>query len=189
MIELLKGVHVYQFNGSKVPGVTSVLKAAGVLRAFGSETDLARGTHVHAMIKFWFDGNLDVDNLPDWLNPYLIGVKNFVAETGFTPEEWETPIYDRFHRYAGTPDVKGKMRGQRLRCVVDFKTGTIGDWTKIQTAAYTKGEPMLRMAVGLGEGLRGGRNYDIEVYGVDTLVRHLQVFYASLTVANFISGG
>jgi len=141
------------------------------------------------MIHAWFDGDLNVPALPDWLVPYFEGVQNFVAETGFEPVAWEQAIYEPIHRYAGKYDVRGKMRGQRLPALVDFKSGEIGKWTRVQLAAYTCGKPHARVAVGLGAGLSGGKNYECEVYGIDTLAKHLQVFHASLIIARFHSGG
>ena len=186
MIEFFSGTHEYKFQGRKVPGVTSTLKAAGILQAWGKPEDLERGRNVHKMIHAWFDKDLNEINLPEWLQPYLDGVKNFVADTGFTAIDWEQPVHDKIHGYAGTYDVRGKLRGQRLQAIVDFKSGDIASWTKIQTAAYTLGKPFLRMAVGISPGLNGGKNYNCKVYGVETLAAHLRVYYASLTVARFL---
>ena len=155
-----------------------MLKRTGILDAWGDEAAMDRGAKVHRMVHAWFDNDLAA--VPDWLEPYLEGIKNFVAQTGFKPKEWETPVHDPVFRYAGTPDMKGRFPGDRLDSIGDIKTGSIGRWTRVQTAAYSLGKPYKRFALGLGEGLCGGRNYQFEPYGIDTLIRDLRVFQTSL---------
>jgi len=178
VLEFYAGTHSYEWNGVSVPGVTSVLKSAGILQGWGTQADLDRGTRVHEMVHAWFDN--DLGHVPEWLQPYLVGVQNFVAETGFRATEWEHKVFSKKHGYAGQLDVRGKMRGQRLPVMVDFKTGQIARWTRYQLAAYTLGIPHLRIAVSLMPGLREGKNYDMKIYPVSTLAADLKVFLDAL---------
>lgn len=189
MIEFCRQTHEYSDEQGKLLGVTSSLAAAGILRAWGTAEDLAFGTRIHQIIHAWFDKDLNTEALGDVEVQYLEGVENFVSETGFLAGEWETVVYDRVHRYGGTFDARGSMRGQRLPVLVDWKSGAVAKWTAIQLALYTLGKPHIRVAVGLGPGLNGGRNYDMKVYGIDTLAAHLQVGLSALRIARYLNGG
>jgi hypothetical protein len=185
-IELIRETHTWTVDGVTVIGVTASLKASGILKAWGDESDLRRGQLVHECVHAYFDN--DLGEVPEWLVPYLDGVKNFVAETGFKPFEWEVAVYHKALRYAGMADCIGIMRGQRLPVIVDWASGPVPAWKAIQTAGYAqaKGAAFHRIGVGIGPSAPGGRNYACKHWGIETLAQHTKVFNASLIVAEFL---
>jgi hypothetical protein len=182
-IELLE-THLYKVDGRQLPGVTSVLKGAGVLKGWGTEEDLERGKQVHRTIKFFFDGTLHPEQ-PEWLRPYIQGLEKFVAEVGFIPTEWETPLADAGLGYAGTPDVFGFKRGSNLPVITDFKTGKVEKWTAIQLAAYVALKKNTIPYHRMGVSLPGDGSYDCRLFTIGSLNWHLEVFRACLKIERF----
>lgn len=190
-LELIDETHTWKHNGVIVPGVTNTLKEVGILRIWDdAEFYRERGRAVHEMIHLYFDGVL-AEPVPDWLEPYLVGLKNFIAETGYKPSKWEFPVFDELRRYAGRPDGIGTMRGQKLPVIIDWKTGAVAEWTAIQEAAYLQAAKLVyqRVGVSLKLGLRGGKNYDMKIWGLDTLARHTRIWNGALEIIRFNAEG
>lgn len=186
-LELLEENHEWMLDGSRVAGVTDTLKTAGILQVWGDEEDRQRGKLVHAMVHMHFDKVLQLP-VPEWLDPYLDGVQNFVAETGFVATAWEVSVCDRIRRYAGKLDCLGRMRGIKWPVIVDWKSGDVAAWTAIQTAGYAQGLGgglYHRIGVSLKPGIGGGKNYSCKHYPVETLPLHTKVFNAALTIAEY----
>lgn len=127
--------HVYHDESGPVPGVTGILKEAGLIddRWF-DEYSRERGTLVHRATAMWDAGTLDVEALDPVLAPYVRAWSQFKMDSGFTSDLIEHIVYNPIHRYAGTLDRRGYLDSQAT--IVDIKTGVAQPWAALQTAAY-----------------------------------------------------
>jgi hypothetical protein len=134
----LSASHEYTVNGIVRPGVTTVLKAAGLIDdQWYTEASRRRGTAVHAACHY-----LDEDDLPEsWLESsphagYVRAWVNFRKETGFRPSLIEHRVFHKKLGYCGTLDRLGSFRSSEPDTVLDIKTGEAQRWHRIQLAAY-----------------------------------------------------
>jgi len=132
--------HEYRWNGTVVPSVTTVLSPLVDLSRIPRnvlEDARARGTAIHRMIELHAKGDLDEDNLPQWLqHPFAQWLK-FLDQTGFEIDQSEQRVYHAQYGYAGTFDLTGKLRGKRRRALIDIKRSLLaGRVIGFQTAAY-----------------------------------------------------
>ena len=128
--------HRYFLDGVEIPGVTSILKEAGLCRSYdGFHEAQLRGLHVHTACE-WLDLNdLDWASVyPQWVG-YVRAYERFKQEQGFAPELIEFQSYSPAYRFGGTIDRVGVMEGKKV--LGDIKTGQPEDWHPIQTAAYS----------------------------------------------------
>jgi hypothetical protein len=134
--------HRYTVGGRAVPGVTSVLRAAGILRfaegvpAYRIARALSRGTAVHLALALRFEDTLDPASVHPDVEGYLYAWDVFASEhyAGFVPEAAEVCWYDPTLGFAGQPDVVGTMRGTRW--LLDVKCGPYQPGYEAQVAAY-----------------------------------------------------
>jgi hypothetical protein len=63
------------------------------------------------------------------------GFKRFVGETGFTVLETEVIVHSDVHLFACRIDLIGVFLGERVRSIVEIKTGAYPEWCCLQTAA------------------------------------------------------
>jgi hypothetical protein len=70
--------------------------------------------------------NLDEDSLPEWLKPRLVGLRKFVADTGFVMLASEEMMYSEHFQVAGTPDLVGPMRVRPSCALIDVKRSLLG---------------------------------------------------------------
>jgi hypothetical protein len=132
--------HVYHLNGQRLPSVTQVLEPLinydgvpnGILQHAAD-----RGTAVHLATEFWDDGDLDEESIDPEVLPYVQAWQRFRAESGFVVERSEVRVYSARHRFAGTFDCLGILRGRRV--IVEKKTTAIlAAATAIQVTAYRR---------------------------------------------------
>ena len=150
--------HTYSWNGSKAPGVTTILGEYVKSNIYGTEyyvntfngsaVDAEKfrvaadhGNAVHLAIKYLLTDGLDMESL----DPSILAAVNQF-------EEWrdeyvkeiilvEEPLFSTRFGYAGTPDLICELRPKYERiyrarvCLTDFKTGAHG-MSGPQTAAY-----------------------------------------------------
>src|SRR3990167_10139218 len=103
--------HKYYLDGVEIPGVTTVLKTAGLSSVYDGFTDAAlRGLHVHQACE-WLDLNdLDWSTVyPQWVG-YVKAYERFKQETSFVPELIEWQGYQPALRFAGTIDREGVLQ-------------------------------------------------------------------------------
>jgi len=135
--------HVYSLNGRYLPGVSGILKKAGLVDLSGIPEDVlsaARdfGTAVHKACELHDAGTLDVASLSEPLVPYLDGWKKFLMDTGAKVIASEMGIYSARWWYAGTLD-RIVIMGEKL-VLIDIKSSsTIYPSMKIQLSAYKTG--------------------------------------------------
>lgn len=171
--------HRYFLDGVEIPGVTSILKSAGLTRSYGGFQDAQwRGLHVHQCTELYDLNDLDWNSVyPQWLG-YVKAWARFRDDTGFNPTLIEWQGYDTGLRFAGTLDREGVLQGDVFQ--PDIKTGAEEPWHRFQTGGYW----MLRAV----KAARRGCVY-LREDGTYKLVRHddpkdMRVFLAALTIAN-----
>ena len=130
--------HTYALDGVRVPGVTDVIRAAGLMpdMRFASDWHLERGRLVHAATHMHDEDDLDESQLDPEIAGRVRAWQAFRAEAGarFVITAIERPCASSLPCYAGTPDRVGTWDGRP--CVVDIKAGEPADWHAIQLAAY-----------------------------------------------------
>ncbi|MCK9433216.1 MAG: hypothetical protein M0R00_09695 [Candidatus Omnitrophica bacterium] len=129
--------HVYHDAGGQVvPGVTGILKGAGLIDdRFFDEYSRDRGSLVHQACAMYDRDDLDMDTLDPVLAPYVSGWIKFRKESGFVPALIESIVFNEQYFYAGTLDRTGNMNGQEY--ILDIKSGAAQPWTAAQLAAYS----------------------------------------------------
>lgn len=135
--------HTYELDGQRVPSVTGILKASGLIDFSSIPPSilgdaLARGTTVHQAIHFYNERDLDVREFngafPQYAN-YLAAWIAFCRERRFVAVLNEHRVASRRYQVAGTIDCLGTLDGAGV--LVDFKTGHPKDVAAdLQTAAY-----------------------------------------------------
>lgn len=133
-------LHYYYVDGFRVPSVTQVLEAAGVvdysyLPPSTRTMALQRGGAVHLVTQFDDEGDLDEALLDPALAPYLAAWRRFRQETGFTPTLIEHRGFHEQYRYAGTLDRRGTFP-DGTEAILDLKTNQAEGWVRLQIAAY-----------------------------------------------------
>lgn len=132
--------HQYRVNGLRVPGVTAVLSAVGLIDFGGISNGVlddarARGLAAHAAVQFDCEGQLDESSIGADLLGYVDAARQWRLDVRFEPVGLEYRVYHPTYKYAGTADVVGWMGGAPV--VADWKTGRPSDVAAdLQLAAY-----------------------------------------------------
>lgn len=132
--------HGYFIDGQRVPSVTGILKAMGLIRldgipAYVLEQARRRGSDVHALIHYYNDGDLDPASVDPKYAPYLDAWRAFVSTRAFRVDCSEYRVASRMFAVAGTFDALGELDGEGA--LVDVKTGDPDHVAAdLQTAAY-----------------------------------------------------
>ncbi len=127
--------HTYRVGGKVYPGVTDIIKAAGLIDStwFNREaTD--RGTLVHSATALYDQGRLNMNGVRDDVLPYLDGWIKFREESKCKILEIETRLYSETLGYAGTIDRIIKLHGRWA--ILDLKACAPQAWHGMQLAAY-----------------------------------------------------
>lgn len=189
-LTFVEDTHEYFVEGKRVPSVTQILSGLvdySHIEPRVLEEARQRGQHVHKMIELWAAGVLDVDTLPDWMRPAHEHWLQFVSDSGFELIASEKRVYHHHLRYAGTLDLRGKMRQfGDVHGVLDLKRSLLaGPVIGLQLAGYQMAENLQpgprvewRAALRLNEKQR----YKLEMYDDPA---DQAVFIAMLTLRNF----
>jgi hypothetical protein len=174
--EFREATHEYFIGGKPVPGVTTVLKEAGLIDStwFTPEAAL-RGQHVHTACALWDKGELDTCALDPVLVPYLEAWQKFRKESGVTPTIIEEPFYSLEHGFAGTID-RAWMDGKHF-IVCDIKSGPLPDWLPLQLAGYSI---LINAFSGMGVELRDNGSYSVKVVKTADLFKARRLFLCYL---------
>lgn len=132
--------HVYRLDGEVIPGITSVLKRAGIIDdRFYSAEARDRGSAVHTAIEYLQEGDLERKTLAPLLVPYVEAWERFRDEMGWEPiERPELLVGSETLRFATRIDGVGVTRGCPLVTVCNWKTGSgYSAWWAIQSAGET----------------------------------------------------
>lgn len=147
--------HGYWLGDEQLPSPSSVFADLGLVNpAFFTPGSRARGRAVHAGIHYALKGTLDWSTLDPDLHGYVKSGLLLVDRIKPTIIRYETPLYHKTLRFAGTSDIEWETSGWRW--VIDWKSGKAPKVTRYQTAAYEMlardiGRPFLRAAVELQE--------------------------------------
>lgn len=174
--------HRYFLDGVEIPGVTTIIKTAGLSQFWGGFTQAQlRGLHVHEACEYLDLHDLDWGSVyPQWVG-YVRSYERFKQETGFEPELIEYQTYHPIYRFATTIDRRGRLRNESV--ILDLKTGAEEDWHKWQTAGQQ---------ICGGDAWSNDRRGDIYLHedgSTATLEWHddpndLKVFMAALTICH-----
>lgn len=135
MLTFRHDTHEYAWNGIPTLAVTKILELAGVIdTTWYTEFGRDRGKAVHTAIHLYIGGRLDEKTIDPLILPYVNAFIDFLNDSSFRIYQSERPVYSETFDYAGTFDLYGRMKGSRW--LIDFKTGSIEEWTSQQTAAY-----------------------------------------------------
>lgn len=178
--------HTYKWHGAIVPSVTTII-APLIDYSMVSPATLERGrllgSAVHRMTELHDQDDLDEGSLDDLMQKYLEGWKKFRADTGFVPDTIEHRMYHPTHRYCGTSDRTGVIKGKKA--VIDIKKMlTLGKVIGIQLAAYQAMHNLEGAGVThrYALGLRPDGTYRLEPF---INPNDFAVFIALLTVKNW----
>lgn len=145
--------HTYKWNGSIVPGVTTILadfikveiageryhvgrNSGAVIRSDVMEAAATKGTDIHAGCSIIIQGGVDWSALDGAyvgpLREFEKWLSDWKPQVMFT----ECPFYSERYGYAGTIDIIAMIRNKL--CFIDIKTGE-SDSVGPQLAAYQNG--------------------------------------------------
>lgn len=134
-VQFDEATHTYTEGGKRVPSVTRIIRAAGLMPTFyGDESAMHRGSMVHRACEFHDQGDLDESTVDPKITGYVAAWTKFRAETRFDPADIEWRHSHPIYKYAGTVDRIGSFDGRPT--IIDIKTGSFDDWMGIQLAAY-----------------------------------------------------
>jgi hypothetical protein len=175
--------HVYRFHGRRLMSVTQAIQAAGLIRSeWYTEASRQRGRAVHLAVHFDAERDLDESSVSSLIRPYLEAARTFKRDTNFVTELTEARVWAIDLGYAGTLDHLGLI-GKKQRVLVDWKTGTVPEWARLQTAGYANAFPngagFLRYAVQL----KPDGAYQITSFEPQEFRRDLTDFLACVRVA------
>ena len=139
--------HTYSYQGVGLPGVTEILRSAGVVNSqWYTEESRERGSMVASATEH-FDRGMDLakvqesidrvcGDLADYVKGCLTGWTEFLVNTECEIQWVERRVMNFDWMYAGTLDRRLWLNGDDV--VIDIKTGSIAAWHQIQTAAYAE---------------------------------------------------
>ena len=179
--------HTYRWNGEVVKSVSKILKQSGEVNYDYISDDereyvLTRGKYVHLATELLDRDELDEDALKGTIKPYLEAYKLFKKRTGFKPLLIEYRGYHQKLKYAGTLDRVGLMNGKLV--LIDFKSGVVAKWVRLQTAAYEAFLPP-DFAVTARHGLQLKKDGTYKLSRAWTDPSDFTVFQASIIISNW----
>ena len=136
-------------DGTPIPSVTQIIKAAGIIDdRFYNADARDRGSAVHEFCERYADG-VRVDNRGNLLAAYEY-VNSFAAwmsDYGVFTLSTECRVYHKINgkAYAGTYDILADIGGKNV--LIDIKTGVKAKWHAVQLAAYAMARPVIDGAV------------------------------------------
>jgi hypothetical protein len=138
--------HEYRWNGVRVPNVTSVLKPLSDYSNISPavlENAREEGVQIHKMIELDLKGDLDIESLPEWIEPYWRAWQQFKIDSGFELVASERRMYHKNLQYAGTCDFVARLpklkNANKGLCMVDVKRSLFGGPViGLQLAAYAE---------------------------------------------------
>ena len=147
--------HEYWLRQRRLWSPSSTFKQVGYVDdQYYTEESRIRGKHVHAIRHFVDTGGVDSASVDDAYLGYLNAYMEFKTTWRFVPLMSETPIYHPTLLYGVTPDSWGLILDGDP-AIVEFKSGLMPWWTKLQTAAQAlaieawEPQPIYRRRIGV----------------------------------------
>ena len=129
--------HIYTVDGTDTPSVTTIIKACGLIdTTWFNDTATTRGKYVHKATELLDQDDLDEASLDPVIAPYVDAYRRFKQETGFVIDDIEKRVHNATYGYAGTLDRTGIFPNDKIRSLIDIKTGQPAKWHGVQLAAY-----------------------------------------------------
>lgn len=185
MLKFNEETHEYFYNDRKIPCVTEVLKACGMIdTTFYNQDGTIRGKRAHEAIEMYNMGLLRVEAAPSDVQGYLKGYVQFRLDLGSRLEiiQFEKPEFHQQFLYSGTPDLVARIDGKT--CIVDFKTGAPAVWHSLQLSAYAAFFWNSSTVDVYTLNLKKTGKYSLVKMDVD-LKREFNIFLACLTIFNW----
>jgi hypothetical protein len=135
--------HRYFLGGREVPGVTSVLKAAGIIdtKFLNNQEALRRGTQVHQHCE-WVDREVKLAHaiavapIEKPIDGYVNAYAAFLRDHAPRYTHVEQGLLHGALRFGGRPDrICADLCG-RGPAILEIKTGSPAPWHGVQLAAY-----------------------------------------------------
>jgi hypothetical protein len=173
--------HEYRIDGRPAPGITRVLRAAGLLDGMAAdEGAMRRGEYVHLATELDDRGELDETTVDPAIRPYLEGWRKCRRETGWEILDIET-LKGSALGYA--TKIDRIVRTPKGIAVVNIKTGGVYPHYAIQLAGEAlllDGQDGYGIVGRIGVHLDGDGNYKPIHY---TDRNDFKIWRAALTVA------
>lgn len=129
--------HEYRLDGVRIPSVTGILQALWITPQYPAGPYRVRGRQVHTATELYDAGTIEQYEIGSTIKPYLQSYIRLLETEFFIWDSIELRAYDPELLVAGTMDRAGLYNGSDP-CIVDLKSGTTGDETGLQIAAYTR---------------------------------------------------
>lgn len=126
--------HVYRWRGRVVPGLTEILRSAGMIVSRGSEADLTRGSAVHLATRFYDEGRLDWTTVDRRITGYVQSWIALRRLTGLVTLWIERSVYCRAFGFATTLDRRVALNGRSV--LLEIKTGHPEAWVGAQLEGH-----------------------------------------------------
>src|SRR5882724_3474913 len=121
-------------------GVTRILRDCGLMSDWQvADSILERGNDVHKATQYYDESDLDLRTPPKEYRARVRAWAKFKSDTNFKIELIETQVQNVIFGFRGRLDRVGVFGDQKMRAVVDIKTGKPQAFTRLQTAAYGTG--------------------------------------------------
>jgi len=151
MLQFEATSHTYTFNGVYVPNVSRILSPLTSYDRIPEpilERARQEGVAVHKLVELDCYGDLDVEQLPEWMHGHYKAWRQFLADTGFDFIASEHRVFHPDYRFAGTLDLAGHMPHAKAKgvSIVDVKRSffagrSIGYQIAAYAAAWDKAHP------------------------------------------------
>ena len=128
--------HHYFLGERRLPGVTEILDAHGLISPFAKqERARLRGSLAHLACRYLMERRLDWSTIGMDVVPYVVSCDRWLEETRFEVEACEVMDYHRELLYAGTYDFRG-LHPKLGPMLLDLKSGVPEGWHPWQLAGY-----------------------------------------------------
>jgi hypothetical protein len=136
--------HRYFLGGREVPGVTSILKRAGIIDTtfLRNEAALRRGTAVHKQCE-WLDSlprlrvlEIAKGQIDSPMAGYAVAYCRFLRDLRPIYTHVEAGLLHAALRFGGRTDRISADLGGLGPAVLEIKTGHVADWHGVQLAGY-----------------------------------------------------
>lgn len=138
MITFKPDTHQFFSGDREVPGVTSIIRAAGLMGTWQVDPwYMKRGEYVHTATALLDEGKLDFDTLDAEVRPFVECYKKFLETSKCDILESELVVSDSTESYAGIIDRVVQFP-DGSRAALDLKCGSKQAWHWLQVAAYAE---------------------------------------------------
>lgn len=137
-LQFQEEAHLYSVDGEGIlPSITGILKAEGITSyQNGNEWAMTRGTWIHRTVELFEEGTLDEESLGVRLRPFLDSYRSWRAAVNFVSEVVEVPLWHPLLKYAGIPDLIGRLNGKPH--IVELKSGARRAGDRVQVGGQAE---------------------------------------------------